>query len=293
MLLSICIPTMNRAAFLGETRDSILAQMRDDVAVVIVAGRLFFGIPWPGDWLALLVFLAAGVVCFASLGVALSHAINREGIVRSVLQGRGVPLYSPYTQANKMFFNPDVPKFPYDPAKATALLDEMGRESIVTGGDGRVRGEHGGRSLACEHLVHGHAGPGLIAQALEHEQFDYVVLFEYPNDVRFSFSHIYFDPPNFTGIQERVFGSEGALDLPKGLLYVRNAPRNAKPEKIAIPDEGEDMNLRSVSAFFDNARAKKRPLNDSDSGRIATLTGILGRTAIYEKRVVEWREVDL
>jgi ABC-2 type transport system permease protein len=45
------------------------------IAVVIVAGRLFFGIPWPGDWLALLVFLAAGVICFASLGVALSHAI--------------------------------------------------------------------------------------------------------------------------------------------------------------------------------------------------------------------------
>jgi ABC-2 type transport system permease protein len=45
------------------------------VAVVIVAGHVFFGIPWPGDWLALLVFLAVGVLCFASLGVALSHAI--------------------------------------------------------------------------------------------------------------------------------------------------------------------------------------------------------------------------
>jgi ABC-2 type transport system permease protein len=45
------------------------------VAVVIFAGHLFFGIAWPGDWLALLAFLALGVVCFASLGVALSHAI--------------------------------------------------------------------------------------------------------------------------------------------------------------------------------------------------------------------------
>jgi ABC-2 type transport system permease protein len=45
------------------------------VAVVIVAGRVFFDIPWPGDWLAVLAFLALGVVCFASLGVALSHAI--------------------------------------------------------------------------------------------------------------------------------------------------------------------------------------------------------------------------
>ena len=45
------------------------------VAIVIVAGRLFLGVPWPGDWLALIVFLTLGVVCFAALGVALSHAI--------------------------------------------------------------------------------------------------------------------------------------------------------------------------------------------------------------------------
>jgi ABC-2 type transport system permease protein len=45
------------------------------VGIVILAGRMFFGIPWPGDWFALLVFLAAGVICFASLGVALSHVI--------------------------------------------------------------------------------------------------------------------------------------------------------------------------------------------------------------------------
>jgi len=45
------------------------------VGIVIVAGKLFFGIPWPGDWFALLVFLAVGVVSFAALGVALAHAI--------------------------------------------------------------------------------------------------------------------------------------------------------------------------------------------------------------------------
>jgi abequosyltransferase len=38
MLLSICIPTLNRGDFIGETLDSILAQMRDDVEVVIVDG---------------------------------------------------------------------------------------------------------------------------------------------------------------------------------------------------------------------------------------------------------------
>jgi peptide/nickel transport system substrate-binding protein len=65
---------------------------------------------------------------------AISHAINRDGIVKSVLQGRGVPLYEPYTSANKVWFDPNVPKFSYDPAKAKALLDEMGL--VDRNGDG-------------------------------------------------------------------------------------------------------------------------------------------------------------
>jgi ABC-2 type transport system permease protein len=43
--------------------------------IVIAAGRAFFGIPWPQDWLELAVYLAAGVVCLASLGVAWSHVV--------------------------------------------------------------------------------------------------------------------------------------------------------------------------------------------------------------------------
>jgi len=45
------------------------------IGIIVVAGRLFFDIGWPQQWLELAVFVAAGVVCFASLGVALSHVI--------------------------------------------------------------------------------------------------------------------------------------------------------------------------------------------------------------------------
>jgi ABC-2 type transport system permease protein len=45
------------------------------VAVVVVAGKLVFGVGWPVDWLELLVFTAAGVACLASLGVAMAHVI--------------------------------------------------------------------------------------------------------------------------------------------------------------------------------------------------------------------------
>src|SRR5215216_1885936 len=45
------------------------------VVLITAAGSLVFGLDWPHDWAALVVFGALGVICFASLGVALSHAI--------------------------------------------------------------------------------------------------------------------------------------------------------------------------------------------------------------------------
>lgn len=45
------------------------------IVLITVAGKLFFGVDWPKDVGALIVFVVLGVVCFASLGVALAHAI--------------------------------------------------------------------------------------------------------------------------------------------------------------------------------------------------------------------------
>jgi ABC-2 type transport system permease protein len=45
------------------------------IAIVVLAGRVFFGIGWPRDWGELIVFVVVGVVCFAALGVAFAHAI--------------------------------------------------------------------------------------------------------------------------------------------------------------------------------------------------------------------------
>jgi len=41
----------------------------------VLAGRLLFGIGWPKEWLELAVFVAAGVVCLAALGIAWAHVI--------------------------------------------------------------------------------------------------------------------------------------------------------------------------------------------------------------------------
>lgn len=45
------------------------------IGLVVAAGAALFGVGMPKSWIGLVVFTGAGVVCFASLGVALSHAI--------------------------------------------------------------------------------------------------------------------------------------------------------------------------------------------------------------------------
>jgi ABC-2 type transport system permease protein len=62
-------------AYLAGIAGSAVTNVVLQLAIVITAGHLAFGIAWPGDWVALGVFATVGVVCFASLGVALSHVI--------------------------------------------------------------------------------------------------------------------------------------------------------------------------------------------------------------------------
>jgi len=45
------------------------------IAIIVFAGRVFFGIGWPAHWDELIVFVLVGVVCFAALGVSFAHVI--------------------------------------------------------------------------------------------------------------------------------------------------------------------------------------------------------------------------
>jgi peptide/nickel transport system substrate-binding protein len=71
---------------------------------------------------------------------AVSHAIDRDAIVRQVFAGRAMPAWGPVSPANKVFYNPNVRKYPYDLARAEALLREAG---FTKGGDGLLRDAQG------------------------------------------------------------------------------------------------------------------------------------------------------
>ncbi len=71
---------------------------------------------------------------------AVSHAVDRDAIIRQVYAGRASPQWGPVSPANKFFFNPNVRKYPHDPARAEALLREAG---FTKGADGLLRDSGG------------------------------------------------------------------------------------------------------------------------------------------------------
>src|SRR4029077_12546434 len=62
-------------SYLGGVACNAVTNTALQIAIVVVAGKLVFGIGWPKARGALIVFVVAGVVCMAALGVAFAHAI--------------------------------------------------------------------------------------------------------------------------------------------------------------------------------------------------------------------------
>lgn len=75
---------------------------------------------------------------------ACSMATDREAMARTVYYGQAEPLYGFETPANKVWFNPDIPRFPYDREAAGRLLDSIGLRD--RDGDG-LREDADGRPL--------------------------------------------------------------------------------------------------------------------------------------------------
>jgi ABC-2 type transport system permease protein len=62
-------------AYLSGVAANAITNAAIQLAIVVLAGRLLFGIGWPKDWVELVVFGVAGVGTLAALGVAWSHVI--------------------------------------------------------------------------------------------------------------------------------------------------------------------------------------------------------------------------
>ena len=59
---------------------------------------------------------------------AISHAVDREEFARTVFLGEAVPIWGPITPGNKLWFSPNVPRYPHDEMRARDLLKSIGLE---------------------------------------------------------------------------------------------------------------------------------------------------------------------
>ena len=66
------LPTVS---YFGGVAASAVTNTALQIGIIVLSGRLVFGIGWPRDWGELVVFVLAGVICFAALGVAFAHVI--------------------------------------------------------------------------------------------------------------------------------------------------------------------------------------------------------------------------
>lgn len=72
---------------------------------------------------------------------AVSLAVDREAIVQSAFYGAAVKNFTNTTAGNKIWYNPDLPHYDYDPAKSKALLASLGWKD--TNGDGFLEDAQG------------------------------------------------------------------------------------------------------------------------------------------------------
>jgi peptide/nickel transport system substrate-binding protein len=73
--------------------------------------------------------------------LAVAHAIDRKALVSNVLRNLGYPMAAPFTLAASPFRQDGFEPYPHDPAKAKALLAEMGLKD--RNGDGILEDEQG------------------------------------------------------------------------------------------------------------------------------------------------------
>src|SRR6516165_3633843 len=66
------LPTIS---YFGGVAANAVTNTALQIGIIVLSGRLVFGIGWPRDWGELVVFVLAGVICFAALGVAFAHVI--------------------------------------------------------------------------------------------------------------------------------------------------------------------------------------------------------------------------
>lgn len=116
------------------------------------------------------------------------------------------------------------------------------------------------------------------------------VSYIYENDMHLDYSQLYLHPRQMKELRNGqwyiVFGEKGSLEINGGMLY----PMHGEPAKYFTP-EIENGKEDAMEQFFKAIREGTKPYADIVIAATAALTAIMGREAIYRRKMVTWREM--
>jgi predicted dehydrogenase len=116
------------------------------------------------------------------------------------------------------------------------------------------------------------------------------VTYSYENDMHLDYSQLYLHPRQMKELRNGqwyiVFGSEGSLEINGGMIY----PMWGEPRKYLTP-EVENRKENAMEEFMRCIREGRKPFASIEVGATAALTAIMGREAIYRKRLITWKEL--
>ena len=113
------------------------------------------------------------------------------------------------------------------------------------------------------------------------------------NDTHVDYSQLYLHPRSLKNLKNGqwyvIFGEKGAIELSHSSwtfheMYGDAEPRLFEPENV-------DLTLAAQKDFFACIREGRTPFGDVKVGATAALTTIMGREAIYKRKMVTWDEL--
>ena len=105
---------MPTVSYLGGILGNVAFNAVIQVALVVIAGKLLFGLPWPFHWGELVLFTVVGVFSFSALGIAFAHVIPNFDAAPAYTNF----VYLPSILIGGVFF---------DPATSSAVLSDIAR----------------------------------------------------------------------------------------------------------------------------------------------------------------------
>jgi hypothetical protein len=124
----------------------------------------------------------------------------------------------------------------------------------------------------------------------------YVTHLEFPGGLIADFEHNWMCPKKdaqrlFTGIFERFTGPEGGVALSTWPGIANFYPRDDKDKVVQYAKEVPEPTQESIVSFYNALRTNTQPVSNVYNGKMATLTGMLVRKAVYEQRRVTMEEM--